>query len=207
MRDVGREADRAEHACVGARHESVERRVVPACDRLRDQRRIGALPRQRRADPAREVAVLERRCAVGPRTDDQQVELVHSGQRIKHRFEVEQACDQHMPGVEGRGNDRRGAVGRREHELIAAGRHRLAGRVALVEPRRGDAALLAGDDAPRGSKAGRVLHAVDADHAPIPGRQRLRDRRRGAKHVDHDRDIRRAQLTAGEGDIDHAAPR
>jgi hypothetical protein len=204
MRDVGAESGRGEPAGVRARRECVERRRVPAGDRLGDQRRVRALARKRCADAAGEVTVLERGGAVGPRTDDLDLQLGERPQRFHDSVEVEQACDQHAPGAGGRGDNCRSPVRRRQHEHIATEGHRLAGGVPLIESRRRDAPLLAGDDAPGSPETGGAVHAVDADDAPVPGGQRLAHRRRRSQHVNHDSDIRGVQLAAGKGDIDHA---
>jgi hypothetical protein len=181
---------------------------ICAGDSLGDQRGIRTLADKRRGQAASDIDVLERRHAAGVRADD--LHVADSGtagrsQSFDHGVEIEQAGQQHRRGAERRGDDRRGTVGRRQHELVASAPRGLERRVALVKAGWHEALPLTRQDASGAAQARGPRDALGAQHSAISRSQRLRNGRGGPQHVDHHRDVGRAQLGAGHGDIDHAA--
>src|SRR5207248_2956654 len=113
--------------------------------------------------------------------------------------------EQHDVTTLGRRQDRRGAVRRRQDQVTRTrARRELARRRADVESVHHHALALAADDRVltelRPQRA-RLVDLAAAEHALVPRRERLGNRRRRPYHVDDDPDVRRAFLGGCEGGV------
>ena len=187
---------------VGAGVEAVERVRVGVREQRGRDRRVGALAAERLHDPAGAVGVVERERALVAGADDGDV-LPALGRCADDGAEVEQAADQHLVAALGRGDDRPRAVRRREDQRLRLRLEELPRRGAGVEAVDPDGVALAADDAvgELGAQRPRLLDLGHAEHPPIAGRERLRDRRGGADDVDDDPGRGRSGLVRSERDM------
>ena len=143
--------------------------------------------RRAAARTARAVGVVERERALVAGAEDRDV-LPALPRRRRDRRQVEQAADQHLVAALRGRDDRPRPVRGREDQRLGARLEELARRGADVEALDPDRIPLAADDAvgELGAQRPCLLELGDAEHAAVADRERLRDRRGRAEHVDHD---------------------
>ena len=167
--------------------ERVERLGIGGGDRLGDERRVRASALERRADAAGEVDVLERHAAVVPaQTSRTSSRRATPASRRPRRGSAATRRGPRRTTADG-ADDRRRAVRRREDELGAA-RRRASPRASCRGRSPGGRSQPRSPASTRPSARSSCACSIAAghEHALVAGRERERDRRRRAQHVDDD---------------------